>query len=131
MKNKTFIFGLITVFFVFFAASVFVLSYYQIKIEKKTEKPVEILPGPDKICGIENCHGLEITCGSNVPEACDYRYEAGDRCRQFISCQFIDGKCQLVKSPEFEKCRSCVEECRRNFPDDQSQFFACESECAQ
>jgi len=29
-------------------------------------------------CGIENCHGLDITCGSDVPDACTEIYMIGD-----------------------------------------------------
>ncbi|VVB75045.1 Uncharacterised protein [Candidatus Tiddalikarchaeum anstoanum] len=25
-------------------------------------------------CGIENCHGLDITCGPNIPEVCTTLY---------------------------------------------------------
>jgi hypothetical protein len=81
-------------------------------------------------CGIESCHGLEITCGQNVPEVCDMMYQAGDRCRQYASCQIIQGKCQLVKGQGFDECKSCVERCQEEFKDDLTKFFDCESQCA-
>lgn len=80
-------------------------------------------------CGIENCHGLDITCGRNVPDACDMMYALGDNCRQYASCEVIDGKCQLAKSDRFEQCKACVEKCETDFPDDPTNAFACEGEC--
>lgn len=82
-------------------------------------------------CGIENCHGLDITCGPNIPEVCDMMYMAGDNCRQYASCEIINGKCQLIKSPKFEECKSCVERCKLDFKDDQIKFFKCESKCTE
>ncbi len=82
-------------------------------------------------CGIENCHGLDITCGSNVPEDCDMMYAFGDRCRQYASCEVIDGKCQLVKSEKFEECKACAEGCSEDFKDDIIKASQCESECVK
>jgi hypothetical protein len=28
-------------------------------------------------CGLEQCHGLELTCGPNVPEMCTKEYKLG------------------------------------------------------
>ncbi len=81
-------------------------------------------------CGIENCHGLEISCGANIPEACTMIYMPGDNCRQFAACEVIAGKCQLVVTDEFEACKTCVQQCEQNFLDDQMEFFQCESKCA-
>ena len=49
-------------------------------------------------CGIENCHGLNITCGPNIPEVCTENYMLGDCCRRYASCEIIEGECKLVKS---------------------------------
>ena len=79
----------------------------------------------------QNCHGLEITCGSNVPEACTMIYMAGDNCRQFAVCRSIDGQCRLEESPKFDSCKFCVEKCELDHKDDSLKFFECESKCAQ
>jgi len=76
-------------------------------------------------CGIENCHGMDIQCGSNVPDGCTEEYLMGDGCRQYARCEIIDGTCQLAESEEFETCKSCVEDCM-NSPGDPSD---CESSC--
>ena len=83
---------------------------------------------PSSICGIENCHGLDITCGSNVPVFCTEEYQIGDRCRQYVSCEVIDRECVLVKTQSFVECKSCVEECLEDFAD-VSKAFECENEC--
>jgi hypothetical protein len=86
--------------------------------------------GTDK-CGIENCHGLDIVCGPNIAEMCTAIYMAGDNCRQLASCEIINGNCQMANSPRFETCKSCVNKCESDFPNDQIKFFECESKCAQ
>ncbi len=93
-------------------------------------------PGEEKApitekCGIENCHGLDITCGPNVPEICDLMYGAGDNCRQYASCQKTNGQCQLVKTNKFNDCKFCVEKCEQNFKNNQIDFFQCESKCTE
>ena len=82
-------------------------------------------------CGIENCHGLNITCGPNVPDACSMMYAAGDNCRQFASCQIINDRCNLEKSQKFDSCKACVKKCEQDFLSDQIKFFECESKCAE
>jgi len=82
-----------------------------------------------KRCGMEDCHGLDITCGPNIPKSCTMTYELGDNCRQYASCEIIGGKCQLVKSEKFELCKSCVEKCAEDFKDDVIEIFRCEGGC--
>lgn len=82
-----------------------------------------------KRCGMENCHGLDITCGPNIPKFCTEEYMLGDNCRQYAKCEIINGKCQLVKSEKFELCKSCVETCAEDFRDDVMEIFKCESGC--
>ena len=79
-------------------------------------------------CGIENCHGLDITCGPNVPEVCTEMYGLGDFCRAFVRCEIVNGKCEVVKNPQFDNCRSCVEKCSQDnsYP---PKVFECEAEC--
>ncbi len=93
-------------------------------------KNPETPQGTDK-CGIENCHGLDIVCGPNIPEACTELYMAGDNCRQFTSCEIVNGNCQMANSPRFETCKACVNKCESDFPNDLIKFFECESKCAQ
>lgn len=88
-----------------------------------------VLSGCAQQCGMENCHGLDITCGPNVPDACTEIYMLGDRCRQYASCEVIDGECQLVESSAFETCKSCVENCSEEFGQDHTMLFECESGC--
>ncbi|MCK4781756.1 hypothetical protein KAS79_02400 [Candidatus Parcubacteria bacterium] len=82
-------------------------------------------------CGIENCHGLDITCGPNVPKQCTMMYMLGDRCRQYVSCEIIEGRCQLVKKVEFEECKFCVEKCLEDYKNDVVEIHRCESECGR
>lgn len=93
-------------------------------------QPVATQPTQDlEKCGIENCHGLDITCGSNVPEMCTMSYMIGDKCRQYASCEKKDGRCQLADSPKFESCKSCVEKCKSEFNNDPGKLFTCEGKC--
>lgn len=94
-----------------------------------TDKTVKTPSQPSGKCGMENCHGLEITCGAKVPDACTEMYAMGDGCRQFASCKNIDGKCSLDKTPKFDSCKSCVEKCEKSFPNDPIKVSDCESEC--
>jgi len=109
----------------------FVLSANAMPWESIWEQILAAFPFLSSKCGIESCHGLEITCGQNVPEACDAMYMAGDNCRMFVSCEKQDGKCQVVKSLRFEECKTCVQRCEAKFGSDPSAFFTCESACAQ
>jgi len=130
MKNKNLIYGII-ITFVLVVFAIFIWNNYQIQIQERPNKPIKMPPQISGECGIEQCHGLDITCGPNVPEACTMIYMAGDNCRQFVSCQTIDGQCQRNKSPRFDSCKACVEKCERDYSGDQIQFFECESSCAE
>ncbi|MFA6250606.1 MAG: hypothetical protein WC686_03835 [Candidatus Shapirobacteria bacterium] len=79
-------------------------------------------------CGLQECHGLNLTCGPNVPDVCTEIYMLGDGCRRFANCQVIAGNCQLQIDSKFTACKSCVEECQRNDAN-QPDIFACESKC--
>lgn len=91
-----------------------------------------VIPGTkvDNSCEIENCHGLDITCGSDKPDFCTMIYELGDRCRQFASCRIVNGECQLVKSDRFEKCKSCVKKCIEDYRGNPIGITQCEASCA-
>lgn len=81
------------------------------------------------VCGIENCHGLDIKCGPNIPDACTEIYMMGDRCRQYASCEIIEGKCQLAKNSEFDGCEACIEDCLNRFSNNGEKVFECEAGC--
>ena len=81
-------------------------------------------------CGIENCHGLEVTCGWNPVQTCTAMYELGDRCRKFVSCQAQYGECNLISTLAFDRCKTCVEECDTHYHDDAIKLFRCEGTCA-
>jgi len=130
MKNKNLIYGIIFGL-VLVVSAIFIWNNYQIQVQERPDKPIKLPPQISGKCGIESCHGLDITCGPNVPEACTMIYMAGDNCRQFVSCQTIEGQCKIDKSPKFDSCKVCVEKCERNYQDDQIKFFECESKCAE
>lgn len=77
-------------------------------------------------CGVENCHGLDIICGPNVPDACTALYQLGDFCRDFAKCQIVSGECVFAIDQDFASCKSCVEKCTQQNPVD---AFACEQNC--
>ena len=86
IKNKNFIY-VVLAFLFGIGLSLFVWNNYQIQVQEKPDKPIKLPPQISRKCGIESCHGLDITCGPNVPEVCDMMSMAGDNCRQFVSCQ--------------------------------------------
>jgi len=130
MKNKNLIYGII-IALVIVVSAIFIWNNYQIQIQERPGKPIKLPLQISGKCGIENCHGLDITCGPNVPEACDMMYMAGDNCRQFVTCQTIDDQCILKKFPKFDNCKACVEKCEQDYPNDQIKFFECESMCVE
>ncbi len=130
MKNKNLIYG-IAVVFVLIVLAIFIWNNYQIQVQERPDKPIKLPPQISGKCGIESCHGLDITCGPNIPEVCDMMYMAADDCRQYASCQSINGQCKLEKSPKFDSCKSCVEKCVIDHKDDSLNGFDCESKCAE
>ncbi len=82
-------------------------------------------------CGIENCHGVDITCGEHVAEVCTMMYALGDFCRAYASCAVVDGQCRLVENPLFVECRACVKQCELDHPDDSPAASYCESRCRE
>jgi len=81
-------------------------------------------------CGIENCHGTDISCGADMPEVCTDIYEIGDGCRQYAKCETVGGQCRLKVDQKFENCRACTSGCAREFAGDQQRLSDCESQCA-
>jgi hypothetical protein len=82
-----------------------------------------------KKCGIQNCHGLDISCGSNVPDVCTEIYMMGDGCRKFAKCEFVEGSCRQVSVAEFDACKACVKKCEKDFLTDSVKMFECEGVC--
>ncbi len=80
-------------------------------------------------CEVENCHGMEISCGSNKPEACTMMYGLGDKCLQYAQCGLVNGKCQQIENPKFTTCKSCVQNCIDENQSDSLKSFDCESNC--
>jgi hypothetical protein len=129
LKNKKIICGVFLLVVV--GVSIFIWNNYQIQVQERPIKPIKLPPQISGKCGIEQCHGLDITCGPNVPEMCDTMYQVADDCRQYARCEKVDGKCQLVKEPEFDQCRLCIERCAKVFKDDVLTASQCESECLE
>lgn len=82
-------------------------------------------------CGVENCHGLDLKCGTNPVQVCDEMYQIGDGCRQFASCGISNGKCGVIESDKFKVCKSCVSECIRQHSNNPEFLSLCESDCIQ
>jgi hypothetical protein len=79
-------------------------------------------------CGLETCHGLDITCGPNPAEVCTEMYMVGDRCLQYAHCAIVEGTCQQVDVVTFNQCKGCVQKCIDENTDSES-VFACEGTC--
>lgn len=76
--------------------------------------PIPQEPNPPDLkptCGIQECHGPSYTCGEKTIDACDEMFTLGDYCREFVSCEVIDGKCQTI-APKLTACASCVKKCQ-------------------
>lgn len=138
LGKKELIFG--GIIFIFFIGLVLAIwNSYEVRIQPKQSLPVEpttsiriypeITPAISKRCGIQQCHGLDITCGVAIPRACTTVYLVGDSCRQYAKCQIINGKCQLVKSDKFDSCKTCVEDCQKNSKNNQVNITDCEMRC--
>lgn len=129
MKNKN-LFYLIGMVLLLVFAFIF-WNNYQVDIQKRPQNKIGLPPQLSGKCGFENCHGLDLTCGPNVPDACTEMYSLGDNCRQFASCEESNGDCQLVTSPEFTDCKACVERCISDFSNDPESQFTCEGNCTE
>lgn len=87
------------------------------------------LPRAGKPCVVDNCHGLDISCGPVAPDACTEMYALGDSCRQYASCEKAGMSCRPAKSEKFDACKSCVERCLEDFKEDSPGLFQCEGGC--
>ena len=86
-------------------------------------------PALPATCGIEDCHGTDITCGPNPVDFCTAVFEPGDQCRQFASCQVIEGTCQPVYENRFAKCKNCVEMCASQYLNSPMLMADCQQKC--
>lgn len=82
-----------------------------------------------KVCGRENCHGLDIKCGSHPAEVCTAMYALGDKCLQYAKCGLVDGQCQFQANDAFDSCKACIDDCLKKNPDDSAKVFDCEAKC--
>ncbi len=80
-------------------------------------------------CGITSCHGMDIRCGSDIPDMCTAVYQTGDKCRQYAICTTDGGTCRMVPSQEFDTCKSCVEQCLGQYDKNYSGLTDCERRC--
>lgn len=93
------------------------------------EPTTAVTPSPGPACGITNCHGLDVTCGSTPPMACTMEYQLGDRCRQYARCDGSSGTCRIVTDAKYAPCRACVEQCQIAAGADNLAAFSCEEKC--
>lgn len=124
-KNKKIIYGM--VFLLAVGVAVFLWNSYQIEIRERPAKPIKLPWANWGKCGIEQCHGLDITCGSNIPEMCTMEASIDDFCREYVRCEKVGRECRLIKEPKFEECKSCIEKC--NQEEDPEKAFQCASGC--
>ncbi len=80
-------------------------------------------------CELENCHGLDIKCGSNPPDVCTEIYMLGDKCLQYAKCGIQNGTCQQIQNAQFTQCKSCIQACIDSNGNDNMKAFECESNC--
>ncbi|MEI7603805.1 MAG: hypothetical protein WCJ19_02190 [bacterium] len=83
----------------------------------------------DASCGVENCHGLDIQCGSNTNNMCTSMYQVGDICRQYAQCGLDNGSCQQIQNSNFTQCKTCVQNCLALNPSDSVKQIECEGKC--
>lgn len=102
------------------------LAWKDLHISWEQNDTAVVARGP---CGVQNCHGMEISCGPDVAEMCTMEYQLGDKCRSLASCQNVNGSCTIVKQEGYTRCVSCVEQCNKTSGGDPSKAFACESTC--
>lgn len=133
VKNKKIIYGIIIIL-VLCALSAVLWNNSQVQEQKSINTQAKSIPKTSETsekCGIEQCHGLDITCGSNVPEICNSMYAIEDGCRQFAKCQVTDGRCELAKNPKFDSCKSCMEKCKTASKNDPVEFSVCADNCGK
>ncbi len=81
------------------------------------------------VCKRENCHGLDIKCGSNPPDFCTEMYALGDKCLRYAECALVGDDCQVKSNSKFDSCKACVDSCSKEYSDDVIKMFECEGKC--
>ncbi|MDD1703089.1 MAG: hypothetical protein LUQ31_08945 [Methanoregula sp.] len=81
------------------------------------------------VCGVENCHGVTVQCGSNPVQACTNEIDAGDRCRSYASCQVVDNVCQVVTQTKYDKCTACIQSCKDSYFNNPNMLDDCVQKC--
>jgi len=88
-----------------------------------------VTTGSSSPCGITSCHGMDIHCGSDVPDVCTAEYQPGDKCRQYAKCSDEGGTCRMIPSQTFDSCKSCVEQCLTQYGQNYTAVTDCERKC--
>jgi hypothetical protein len=134
MKTKPFVYGtcilvLVAVLFAAGCTSVFPGSGKSTPVP--TEPPTTSQPETpgQALCGFTSCHGLDLACGMNPPQACTMEYRIGDRCRQYARCDTGGGGCTLVNEPQFTACKACSERCQVQAGPNSQAALSCEEKC--
>lgn len=130
MDNKKNIIIAVVILFIVILG-IFIWNNYQIQIVERENKPIVFPPQIFPMCGIENCHGLDIVCGPNIAQMCTMEYRLGDKCRQFAVCAVVNGNCRQIENEQFSECKACVQECEEKYSNNPIDLFACESECGE
>lgn len=102
------------------------LLSFKIFFDRAESNPID-LPFSDQ-CYVQGCHGLDFTCDNQEVQMCDLMYQIGDGCRQYASCEKVEGSCMPKYTTEFTACKTCVEECMEKYGDN-PEVFQCESQC--
>lgn len=117
MKNKKIIWTMITLVLLITISVFYYTSYH-----KNTS-----VSG----CYRQDCHGVDVKCDV-LPnqQLCTLIDDYGDWCgKLYTSCEIINGKCELVKSKEFEQCQPCIKKCEEDFKGDRQKLFECAGKC--
>ncbi|HIG97567.1 MAG TPA: hypothetical protein HA230_04455 [Candidatus Aenigmarchaeota archaeon] len=107
--------------YVIFIASIIVLLF--LVYPRAPPKPI--------VCGMENCHGLSLTCGANIAQNCEMVYSFGDNCRQFVKCKVVNQTCMIAVEDRFRECINCINECAKLLETDYLKAMECEHWCTQ
>lgn len=81
------------------------------------------------VCGVENCHGVTVQCGSNPVDTCTSEIDSGDRCRKYATCQVVDNVCQVVTQTPYEKCKACIKSCSDSYFNNPNMLVDCSQKC--
>lgn len=83
----------------------------------------------EKVCGIQECHGMNLTCGSKPVDMCTEIFMVGDSCRSFFKCALMDGQCGQLSDRRFDLCKSCIQQCVAESNNDPTKTLECDSKC--